>query len=350
MNINTFHGFANEIIKNYPEEFPRIIGSNNATDIDQIKILEEIINSSKLQKLKPYGDSFYYVRPILSEIKNLKRENISPERLAEIIKEQGKNFTNIEDLYHKSGKYSGEMKGKYKDIEKSIEKNKELLIVYKKYEKSLMEKRLYDFEDMILETIKSLTRDKGLLLELQEKYQYILADEHQDANNSQNKMLELISGFHENPNLFVVGDEKQAIFRFQGASLDNFLYFKDIYPEALIIRLDDNYRSTQTILDAAHDIISKNILKDETLRVKLKSNVGHQNIGLSLYSFSKLKYEMAFLAEEIKKRFKTASIRMKSRFFTAKIETRLKFPAHSRKRKFHTPLNQMKIYFPTRKL
>ena len=164
-----------------------------------------------------------------------------------------------------------------------------------------MEKRLYDFEDMILETIKSLTRDKGLLLELQEKYQYILADEHQDANNSQNKMLELISGFHENPNLFVVGDEKQAIFRFQGASLDNFLYFKDIYPEALIIRLDDNYRSTQTILDAAHDIISKNILKDETLRVKLKSNVGHQNIGLSLYSFSKLKYEMAFWLKKLKK-------------------------------------------------
>ena len=62
VNINTFHGFANEIIKNYPEEFPRIIGSNNATDIDQIKILEEIINSIKLQKLKPYGDSFYYIR------------------------------------------------------------------------------------------------------------------------------------------------------------------------------------------------------------------------------------------------------------------------------------------------
>ena len=215
VNINTFHGFANEIIKNYPEEFPRIIGSNNATDIDQIKILEEIIGSSKLQKLKPYGDSYYYVRPILSEIKNLKRENVSPEKLAEIVKGQEKNFSGIEDLHHKNGKYSGEMKGKYKDIEKSIEKNKELLTVYKKYEKALTEKRLYDYEDMILEAIKSLTRDKGLLLELQEKYQYILADEHQDANNSQNKMLELISGFHENPNLFVVGDEKQAIFRFK---------------------------------------------------------------------------------------------------------------------------------------
>ncbi|MDE1988517.1 MAG: UvrD-helicase domain-containing protein [Patescibacteria group bacterium] len=173
VNINTFHGFANEIIKNYPEEFPRIIGSNNATDIDQIKILEEIINSSKLQKLKPYGDSFHYVRPIISEIRNLKRENVSPEKLAEIIKEQEKDFSGIEDLHHKNGKYFGEMKGKYKDIEKSIEKNKELLIVYEKYEKSLMGKRLYDYEDMILETIKSLTRDKGLLLELQEKYQYL---------------------------------------------------------------------------------------------------------------------------------------------------------------------------------
>ncbi|MBM2817759.1 MAG: UvrD/REP helicase, helicase / ATP-dependent helicase PcrA [Parcubacteria group bacterium] len=302
VSINTFHGFANEMIKNYPEEFPRIIGSNNATDIDQIKILEEIISSAKLQKLKPYGDTFYHIRPIISEIRNLKRENVGPENLAEIIKEQEKNFSNIEDLYHKSGKYSGEMKGKYKDIEKSIEKNKELLIIYKKYEKSLMEKRLYDYEDMILEAIKSLTRDKGILLELQEKYQYILADEHQDANSAQNKMLELISGFHENPNLFVVGDEKQAIFRFQGASLDNFLYFKNIYPEALIVRLDDNYRSTQTILDASHSLIGKNFLKDESLRVKLKANAGHKNIALSLYPFSKFRYEMDFLADDIQKK------------------------------------------------
>lgn len=302
VNINTFHGFANEIIKNYPEEFPRIIGSNNATDIDQIKILEEIINSVKLQKLKPYGDSFYYIRPILSEIKTLKRENVNPEKLSEIIKNQEKSLLSTEDLYHKNGKYAGEMKGKYKEIEKTIEKNKELLIVYKKYEKSLMEKKLYDFEDMILEAIKSMTRDKGLLLELQEKYQYILADEHQDANNSQNKMLELISGFHENPNLFVVGDEKQAIFRFQGASLDNFFYFKNLYPNALIIKLDDNYRSTQTILDASHTLIGKNFLKDESLRVKLKANVGHQNVKISLYPFTKFRYEMDFLAEHIAKK------------------------------------------------
>ncbi|MDE2217828.1 MAG: ATP-dependent helicase [Patescibacteria group bacterium] len=304
VNINTFHGFANEIIKNYPEEFPRIIGSNNATDIDQIKILEEIINSSKLQKLKPYGDSFHYVRPIISEIRNLKRENVSPEKLAEIIKEQEKDFSGIEDLHHKNGKYFGEMKGKYKDIEKSIEKNKELLIVYEKYEKSLMGKRLYDYEDMILETIKSLTRDKGLLLELQEKYQYLLADEHQDANSAQNKMLELISGFHENPNLFVVGDEKQAIFRFQGASLDNFLYFKNIYPEAAVVRLDENYRSTQTILDAARSLIEKNAVKDESLRVRLKANAGHRNVALSVYPFSKSTYEMNFLAEDIGKKIK----------------------------------------------
>lgn len=302
VNINTFHGFANEIIKSYPEEFPRIIGSNNATDIDQIKILEEIIGSSKLQKLKPYGDSLYYVRPIISEIRNLKRENISPEKLTEIIKEQKKNFSVIEDLYHASGKYSGEMKGKYKDLEKSIEKNKELLSVYKKYEKSLMEKRLYDYEDMILEVIKSLERDKSLLLELQEKYQYILADEHQDANSAQNKILELISGFHENPNLFVVGDEKQAIFRFQGASLDNFLYFKNIYPGALIVRLDDNYRSTQTILDASHSLIGKNILKDESLRVELRANVSHKNVPLFVYPFSKTRYEMNFLADDISKK------------------------------------------------
>ena len=147
------------------------------------------------------------------------------------------------------------MKGKYEAMRKSIEKNKELLKLYRAYENVLAERKLYDYEDMILEVIRALEKKEDFRLRLQEEYQYILADEHQDANNAQNKLLELLTSFHDDPNLFIVGDEKQAIYRFQGASLENFLYFKKKFPSAREIILEENYRSTQTILDAAHNVM-----------------------------------------------------------------------------------------------
>ena len=78
VTISTFHGFCNDIIKNYPEEFPEILSSTNVSDIDQIRLIEEIIEATDLKKLKPYGDTFYYVRPILSQIRDLKREDVDP--------------------------------------------------------------------------------------------------------------------------------------------------------------------------------------------------------------------------------------------------------------------------------
>jgi DNA helicase-2/ATP-dependent DNA helicase PcrA len=303
VGIYTFHGFCNDIIKNYPEEFPRIIGANNISDIDQIKIIEKIIDDTKFEILKPYGDIYHYVKSLISEIHNLKQENISPKDLEKRLKKQKEDFDQTPDLYHEKGKYKGEMKGIYKDLEKNIKKNKELQKVYVAYEAALETEKLYDYQDMILEVIRAMESNKDLLLQLQEKYQYVLADEHQDANNSQNKILELISGFHENPNIFIVGDEKQAIFKFQGASLENFLYFQKLYPNAVLIHLEENYRSSQTILDASHSLIEKNKHGAE-FRVKLAARADHTNILLSLYAFEKAKNELRFVAENIEEKIK----------------------------------------------
>ncbi len=305
INIFTFHGFCNEVIKTYPEEFPRIIGANSITDIDQITILEKIITELPLTKLKPFGDPLYYLRPALSHIKDLKRDDIDAEAFAKLIQDQEKNFASIEDLYYDKGAYKGKMKGKYKDQEKHLEKNKELLVIYREYEKALEEKHVYDYEDMIMEVIRVLKKNEDLLLRLQEKYQYILADEHQDANHAQNKILELLSSFHENPNLFIVGDEKQAIFRFQGASLENFLYFKKLYQQATLISLKENYRSTQAILDSSHSLIEKNKIEDEKLRIKLSAHSQHPDHPIKLYAFSKTECEYYFLIKDIEEKIKS---------------------------------------------
>lgn len=267
--VYTFHGFANTIIQTYPDYFPRIIGGRQCEPIEQIEIIQNIIEQNSFELIKPFGRQFYYVNPILNAIQDLKKENYSPEKFADLIKRQEESFENIEDLYHEKGRYKGQMKGAYADLEKKIRRNHELLAVYTEYEKQKFTLGLYDYDDMILELLNALEENNEFLMMLQERFLYILADEHQDANRSQNKLLELLSSFHDNPNIFVVGDDKQAIYRFQGASLENFLYFKTQFPGAKIIELEDNYRSTQHVLDISQNLIANNpTLSEKPLKAR----------------------------------------------------------------------------------
>ena len=302
VNISTFHGFCNGIIKEYPERFPRIIGSTAMTDIDQIKTIEKVITDSELELLRPYGDPLYYVKPTLNVIKSLKREGYGTEELKQSIKQQEKSFAAISDLIHEKGAHKGKMKGEYVKEKEHIEKNKELLKLFEGYEAVIAKKKQYDYEDMIVEVIKALRSEPEFLLILQESYQYILADEHQDANNAQNAILELLSNFHASPNLFIVGDEKQAIFRFQGASFENFLYFKKLYPKALLINLEENYRSQQGILDASHSLIENNVASEVFARVRLKANSKHKAALITVHEFQGEDLEHFFIANDIKKK------------------------------------------------
>jgi DNA helicase-2/ATP-dependent DNA helicase PcrA len=292
VEITTFHGFANNIIKNYPDEFPNIIGSTNISGVDQINVIRKILDTSNFTTLKPWGNNYYYVPSIIHAIGDLKQQGFLPEDFKKLVEQQAENFENIDDLLHEKGAHKGKMKGKYVTLQKNIERNKELAIVYAKYQESLRESRFYDFSDMIIEVKKVLEKNKDLLLILQEQYQYLLVDEHQDTNNAQNKILELLANYHENPNIFIVGDEKQAIFRFQGASLENFLYLKKIYPKVKEVSLKHNYRSTQTILNASHS------LKPNSLEL-LASSKTNENL-INIRPFLSPPAENYFIAKEIK--------------------------------------------------
>lgn len=293
VNINTFHGFSNNIIKNYPEYFPKIIGSDAITDSDRIKIIEDIITNSDLKILKPQGSHFYYLKDIMGAISDLKREGIDVLDYQKIISDWRIKFESIEDLYYTSGRYKGKMKGEYITELKNINKNEDLYLIYASYEDMLNNKRLYDYEDMIIETLKAMRFNSDLLLSIQEKYQYILVDEHQDSNKAQNRILELLISFHDNPNIFIVGDEKQAIFRFQGASLDNFYFFQNLYPNAKLIILKENYRSTEEIVKGAYSLIPKN--------EELKSIIGKGD-KIRLCEFNNEMAEEYFLVDDIKRK------------------------------------------------
>lgn len=253
--IFTFHGFAQRLIAEYPEAFPRIIGGRPATDIEKIELLETILEDRSFTQLRPIGNTTFYVPSLLSMISELKRSYVSPTELNSLITTQEEQLATIERV-HQKGAHKGKVRGEYSTLEKQIAKNRELQAVYVRYEAALAAARVYDFDDMIIETVAALDREEDMLRDLQETYQYVLADEHQDVNAAQNKILERLCDFHERPNIFVVGDEKQAIYRFQGASIENFLYFTTVYKEVTVIKLEQNYRSSQGILDLAHEVIT----------------------------------------------------------------------------------------------
>lgn len=290
--ISTFHGFANDIIKNFPEEFPRLIGAELLSDVTRVKLLREVVSELPLEKLKSAYKPDYYLRAINGAINELKREGVSVDEFASIVREEKEGFDLIEDLYHDTGAYKGKKKGKYIELEKQIAKREELADIYREYENKLAAERYYDYNDMLMEALRALKENNELLLSIQERYQYILVDEHQDTNRTQNRIVELIADFHASPNVFIVGDEKQAIYRFQGASLENFTYFHKLYPRSKFIVLEENYRSTQTILDSAHSVLAG--------KRPLQARSENKDEKIKVCSFTNPYAELKFVADDIK--------------------------------------------------
>jgi DNA helicase-2/ATP-dependent DNA helicase PcrA len=280
IRIHTFHGFAQSLVTRFPDQFPRIIGSEIATDAERAEILEEAILAAKAKLLRPFGDPLWYHYEIGKAISTMKRENVTPDALAERIVEAEKEFDAIPGKIHEKGKYEGKMKGEFEGLQKKIVKTRELHGVYELYQKGLEAKKRYDYDDVILEAVRAFSEvdendsagsASAFKREVQEQTQYVLADEHQDANRAQNALLEHLTDYDDHPNLFIVGDEKQAIYRFQGADLDNVHYFRERFTGTKVIVLTQNYRSTQTILDSALSLIVAS--PDERLsRLPLASN------------------------------------------------------------------------------
>ena len=179
-----------------------------------------------------------------------------------------------------------------------VKKQKELLDVYRKYQQVLEDKRLFDFDDMILRVVEEAYENGDFLRDLQEQFLYLLIDEHQDTNSAQNELVDLIASAEVNegrPNIFVVGDKKQAIYKFQGATIEEFERIKNKYNDVKVINLKNNYRSSQNILDTAFELISE----DEKLEAHNEKLANHAE-KIQLLEFPDRQAELVFLAEQIK--------------------------------------------------
>src|SRR6476620_6282291 len=131
---------------------------------------------------------------------------------------------------------------------------------FPRYQEILRSKQRYDFDDMISWVINVFETNADILAGYQEQFQFILVDEYQDTSGSQNRLVELLVSYwqEESPNLFVVGDDDQSIYRFQGANMENMRVMAGKYNDLLRVVLTDNYRSVQPILDAADSLIQNN--------------------------------------------------------------------------------------------
>ena len=143
------------------------------------------------------------------------------------------------------------------DIELGLDpRGKDIQRIYTLYAKKLMQNNAVDFDDIIMKTVELLDSDKEVRDYYQNKFKYVLVDEYQDTNYAQFVLTKLLSGKYEN--IMVVGDDDQSIYRFRGATVENILNFDKTFPSATVVKLEQNYRSTETILDAANAIINHN--------------------------------------------------------------------------------------------
>jgi len=253
VTVSTIHGFCNDIINNHPHVFEDWAALNQISDVERYRSLNKIIDQL-LPDLELVNKKMPYLRTrdILQRISQLKRE--------------GK--TDAVELEKVAAVYDEQMAGKSKEGTKAHQKNlasarkfREFIEIFHRYQKMLADTHRYDYDDMILTVTRALKEEDWMLASLQERYQYVLVDEFQDTNGAQYSFIELLTTDPTGdnaPNLFVVGDDDQAIYRFQGANLANILSFRTRFPDAPVVALTTSYRCTQSILDAAHNVIEHN--------------------------------------------------------------------------------------------
>ena len=271
--IHTFHGFASTMMSEYPDHFVRMGDFKQITDVKQESMIRSIITDPTFITLRPLGRPDAYVSSIIRAISDSKKEALTPEMVREYVAVEIENTKKDESNISTRGATKGKLKAEALEKLEKLDKTLLFADVYERYEEEKQIAKLRDYDDLIIEFLVALRTDELFLRLIQERFLYILVDEHQDTNDAQNYIISLIAEFFETPNIFIVGDEKQAIYRFQGASVDNFLRLQKRWPSMKIIALDTNYRSHQGILDASFAMIENNYEKGQyvDLRVRLKS-------------------------------------------------------------------------------
>jgi len=264
VNIFTYHAFCNLVIQDN-KDFFGIQDLKPISELEEIEVLREIIdempNDFVLKRFT--GETYYDVDRLKKLFKLMKKEGWDGSDIKQMVETKKEDLLNDPEMYYKR-KYKEFNKGdlnerKYKESLDKFINLQAAASLFSKYEQKLKQRKRYDFNDMLTWVLNAFNASPDLLLQYQEKYQYFLVDEYQDTNGIQNQLLYVLINYWENPNVFVVGDDDQSIYKFQGANVENIYQFYKKYEKyTQLIVLDENYRSSQSILDGSNALIKHN--------------------------------------------------------------------------------------------
>jgi DNA helicase II / ATP-dependent DNA helicase PcrA len=264
VNLYTFHAFCNDVIQENLSLFEKTV-LDPISDLEKIELYKELIDAfPKNHALKRYrGDVYFEINNLQSLFSAMKKEGWTPAFISTKIDEYLADLPlRDEFIYkrkHKEYNAGDLKKDKVEEEKERMEKLRAAVNEFDNFQQLMRKRNRYDFDDMINWVIKAFQENKNLLANYQERFQYILVDEYQDTSGTQNKLVELLISFWDKPNVFVVGDDDQSIYRFQGANVENMLNFAGNYKDDLLtVVLTDNYRSAQPILDVSKSVIDRN--------------------------------------------------------------------------------------------
>ena len=223
-NIFTFHSFCARLLRNIAQYSGRTSSFSIYDESESLSVIKEIIKNKELDK-----------------------EDFHPNNISHYIKR-------LKDFGHFPSQ-------KKEEISKELDLFHDYYDIYIEYEKELIKSNAFDFGGLISSVIEILSNNEKVKKELTKKYKYILVDEFQDTNKAQFDLINLL--INENKNLTVIGDDYQSIYRFRNADIKNFLSFDSFFSNVKFIKLEENYRSTKTIIKAANNVISNNKYQKE---------------------------------------------------------------------------------------
>ena len=216
--VSTFHSTCVRILRRYIEHLGYTTSFSIYDSDDQKTLMKQVFKTLDIDTKQ------YKERSVLGIISSAKDKLISPEGF---LLNAGQDF-----------------------------RQKKVGEIYREYQNQLKKNNALDFDDLIVKTVELFQNDSQILDYYQERFRYIMVDEYQDTNTAQFKLISLLASKYGN--LCVVGDDDQSIYRFRGADIENILSFEQTFPGARVIKLEQNYRSTQNILDAANGVIRHN--------------------------------------------------------------------------------------------
>ena len=309
VRVSTIHSFCSELILENSDLFgeePKVI-----TAAAKYEILKDIIDEHVTEESPFYknsGERYSFKEQLLDLFTKMKREKLDKTIFEKEIDEYFKmiDLSVPGDEFYKKFKYSQARNGKNlgdfrPEYDKEQQKMQKLLAgveIVEKYSDDISDYNYFDFDDMILWTIQKLEEDDDFQRGVSNTIKYLFVDEFQDTSVVQNKLVDLLVKGKDNPNIFVVGDDDQSIYRFQGVSANNIRDFYKKYKPTKIV-LEENYRSSQAIIDASRQLISHNP-REEKLLIAAGANKDYDYQLPILKSYPNAKAEMFDVLNEIK--------------------------------------------------